>query len=126
MAISAPARRMACAQPQAIEWSFATATTSAFLPASTGGSRPSCGLGSGMRLSSAVRRRNRVPRNDQVLVGRDDMSRDTAAPRGEAARVGGIGDRVEFDAQPRAGFADHGPYRRRVLADAGSEDQAVQ
>ena len=45
IAISAPARRIAWAHPQAIERSLATPTMSAFIPLNTGGSAPGHGCG---------------------------------------------------------------------------------
>src|SRR3954468_19764849 len=109
MAISAPARRMAWAQPQAIECSLATPTISAFFPVRTGGSRSCCCLTSAMLSSSGTQRGQRVPCDHQVLIGWHDMGRDAAAYRGDAAGMRGVGLGIELDAQPGTGFADHGP-----------------
>src|SRR6478609_7392811 len=106
MAMSAPARRMACAQPQAIECSFATPTINAFFPVRTGGRRPSCCLASDMVVSSIAQRGKGVPRDHQVLVRGDDMRGHAAARRGDAPGMRGIGAFIELDAEPGAGLAD--------------------
>src|SRR4051794_41963599 len=107
MAISAPARRMAWAQPQAIECSLATPTISAFFPVRTGGSRSRCCLMSAMLSSSGTQCGKRVPCDHQVLVGRHDMDRNAAVRRGDAAGTRSIGLGIELDAQPGTGLADH-------------------
>ena len=62
----------------------------------------------------------------QVLVGFYHKSGDTALGCADAILVSSIGHLVQFQSEPGAGLADGTPYRGRILADPGSEDDAIE
>src|SRR5260221_14606507 len=61
----------------------------------------------------------------QVLVGLYDKSGDAAVWRADALLVVPVGRLVQFEPQPAAGSADCASHRRRILADAGGEDDCI-
>ena len=127
MAISAPARRMACAQPQAIEWSFATPMISAFLPGQDRRRAGRAVLASAMLSSSAhpTRRGCAVRSSGSRWSGRHGPGCGCAAVVMQPACAALASASSSMPSQAQAS-ADRGADRRRVLADAGGEDQAVQ
>ena len=62
----------------------------------------------------------------QLLVRRDHPGGRLRAGGADAAAAAGIGVCIQVDAQPRRIPADALTNRRRVLADAGGEDQGVE
>src|SRR4051794_8556636 len=64
--------------------------------------------------------------NHQVLVGPYHISADPAGGRADAVAVLLVGRFVEIEPQPGASSADSAPHWRRMLADAGREDDAVK
>ena len=65
-------------------------------------------------------------RDHDLLVSADDPHLDAAGVPGDQRRILRIAPRVEFDAEKAKSVADPFPDERRVLADAGGEDERVQ
>src|SRR5262245_36711390 len=80
------------------------------------------------RVSSVMERLDGVARDHHLLVGRDDEGADRRACGTDAALPAddlGIERGVEREPAPRHPRADLGPDFRRVLADAGREDDGL-
>ncbi len=78
-----------------------------------------------MTASDESQQHSRVPGDDQFFVRRDDPGRHAASCARNPRALSRIRLVIELDAQPRRRLADPGPDLRRVLADAGGEDQPV-
>src|SRR5215212_8745457 len=77
------------------------------------------------KLSTQSEQRPRVPRDHQLLVGRDYPRRDLASRRGDSRAAAVVRLGVEFYAEPARSLADARAYLGRVLANACGEDQPV-
>src|SRR5271156_2212672 len=64
--------------------------------------------------------------NHQVFVGLYHIRGDTALRRADARPVLAVGRLVELQSEPAACLADGAADWRRILADAGGEDDAVE
>src|SRR5215468_5631859 len=92
MARSAPSRRKALAQPQAIDWSLAIPVTSALLPLSRGSDARSImdvaflfqGLGAAVNLQAATLRRRLTARVWRAIMRSSSVGM-TQAERSESA-----------------------------------------
>src|SRR5438128_10848798 len=69
---------------------------------------------------------SRVPRDHELLVGRDHPGRYTARRRAEPRPVGLVGESIQVEAEPRGVAADTFAQTHAVLADAAREDDGVE
>src|SRR5215831_12462815 len=67
-----------------------------------------------------------MPRDHQLLVGRDDEGRNLAARCADARRAVAVGFAIELDSEPRGVAAYSFPQARAVLADAGREHDRLE
>src|SRR5271169_4914043 len=61
-----------------------------------------------------------------LLVGGDDSHIDVASRRAEARRVGGVGGRVDSNAEPTQSVADLGADLWSAFSDPGGEHEAFE
>src|SRR5262245_52911126 len=77
-------------------------------------------------LASCADARQRVARNHQFLVRRDDPYRYGTVGGADSRPPAEIGGRIEASAQPSPIFADARPDGSSVLADTGREHEDVE
>src|SRR5579883_1262867 len=66
-----------------------------------------------------------MPGNHQLFIRRDDVTRDTCAVARNPPLTPVVGRRVELETEPRQTRRHRLANIRRVLPDAGGEDEAV-
>src|SRR4051812_10784362 len=74
---------------------------------------------------SQSEQRGGMPGDHQFLVGRDHPRRHFALRSGDARTLAGVRLRIQHEAQPGRSLADSLADLRRVLTDAGGEDDRV-
>src|SRR5262245_52443785 len=124
IASSAPKARNARAQPQAMELSLAMPTIRPLRPSRSLAFTVGSGM-SDLRWLCATDNRDRVARDHQFLVCRNDEDRKTAGPCGNDRGAFFVCAFVDLGAEPPQPLDDERSDFGRVLADARREHERV-